>query len=181
MLNGIGSAWRQYGLGIILAGMNKFLYPIFRHEKLLVYSISKDKTKKISSFPDQNEISIMKEKGYRAIGKEIVDRYILKIDGRKACYGLVSRNKAYIKEISKELELIKGEIYIHGCFVSQKHRGKGLYPYMLHHILKNEDFKKALIACSFLNKSSIRGIEKAGFKLEKTISYDRLLTFDRSG
>ena len=58
--------------------------------------------------------------------------------------------------------------YIHYGYVDPEYRGKGIYPYMLVYLARKlfqkEDGSKIYIRADYKNYSSIRGIEKAGFK-----------------
>lgn len=60
----------------------------------------------------------------------------------------------------------KKDLHIVACFTHPNYRGKSLYPYALYKILNKYTQKKIWIITSIDNPSSIRGIEKAGFKFE---------------
>lgn len=68
--------------------------------------------------------------------------------------------------------LAADENYIHYCYTAYGHRGKGLYPAMLRHIVsetaKKTHHSKIFTACRKKNISSIRAIQKAGFQYFKS-------------
>ncbi|MHB1097270.1 MAG: GNAT family N-acetyltransferase [Gemmatimonadaceae bacterium] len=57
--------------------------------------------------------------------------------------------------------------YVHSCFTSLAHRGKGVYSAMLRHILHTmsiaEPGLRVFIACRQENAASVRAIRRAGF------------------
>ncbi|PWI31521.1 hypothetical protein DI383_02300 [Flavobacteriaceae bacterium LYZ1037] len=70
---------------------------------------------------------------------------------------------------------VQGDV-IGGCSTSEKHRGKGFYPFMLNTIgktyAKDGNFDLYIIVDKS-NTSSIRGIEKAGFIKYKSVKTKR--------
>lgn len=64
------------------------------------------------------------------------------------------------------------EMYVHSCYTSSDHRGQGLYTAILHQIIKfallPEKPTKIFIACRRENFSSVRGIQRSGFKYLKS-------------
>jgi Acetyltransferase (GNAT) family len=62
------------------------------------------------------------------------------------------------------------DFLIHKCRTIREHRGKGVYTTILIEVqeeMAKMGFSKALIGAKSFNKSSIRGIEKTGFKFIK--------------
>ena len=63
--------------------------------------------------------------------------------------------------------LKRDEMYVHYCYTASNHRGKGIYPAMLHHIITYSSERAnpcaVFIACRRENASSVRGIQRAGF------------------
>ena len=72
-----------------------------------------------------------------------------------------------MKQIKYSQILIKlksNQIFIHYCETAEHARGMGLYPSVLAYISKIYFSQEIFIAVEKNNTSSIRGIEKAGFK-----------------
>ena len=66
------------------------------------------------------------------------------------------------------------------CVTSPAYRGKSIYPLVINRVaakLLDDGFKEVFILVNSDNISSIRGIEKAGFKLFATIKAKRFLLF----
>lgn len=60
--------------------------------------------------------------------------------------------------------LEKNDFEIGPCFTSPEHRGKGIYPKVLRHVLKTGSSKTCFyMLVHSTNESSIKGVEKAGF------------------
>ena len=73
-------------------------------------------------------------------------------------------------EKTREVSLREGEAYIGPCFTVPDKRGMGIYTYALREIIRRlsgSGLKKAYIASEITNKSSISGILKAGFRLDR--------------
>lgn len=58
----------------------------------------------------------------------------------------------------------KNGIHIGPCSTEEQYRGRGFYPTLLTEIILKYKNKDCYIFCDDENKSSIRGIEKVGFK-----------------
>lgn len=92
----------------------------------------------------------------------------------KMCYALYSKNELihvsylYTNVFINYLFGYKGYLVIGDCFTKSEYRGKGLYPKMLKFIA-NENNKNIVIYVSATNNDSIKGIEKAGFQIEKKL------------
>lgn len=54
-------------------------------------------------------------------------------------------------------------LHIGPCFTVESERGKGLYPYLLSHIVNDNEGKEFYMIVNENNKSSIKGVLKAGF------------------
>lgn len=67
------------------------------------------------------------------------------------------------------------------CSTISEYKGKSIYPFVINYIAKEElsknGKKEVFIIVNTDNKSSIRGIEKAGFKLYSRIKAKRFLLF----
>lgn len=97
-----------------------------------------------------------------------------------ACYGafiddrlahtswVTDRDSISIDEIGESLELEDGECCVFDCNTLPQYRGRGAYPRTLMHIAKIKQvsgYRSMYVYTLSYNASSIRGIEKAGFKL----------------
>jgi len=97
---------------------------------------------------------------------------ILTLGKTKVYYGLNSNNNilhmAYLITSNYKYPFLeKKEACIGPCDTDPKARGKGIYPFMINHIVnKNNDLTCYLFVRKD-NKSSIRGVEKAGFEISK--------------
>ena len=76
--------------------------------------------------------------------------------------GDIIHKSARIGRCGKFLFLKKGEYEIGPCFTASEHRGKGIYPAVLSHIMDQRIARYYMLVRED-NRSSIRGIEKAGF------------------
>ena len=77
-----------------------------------------------------------------------------------------------ISEVNQKIKLNVNEACIYDCYTAEEFRGKGYYPRMLEFLrawLKQVGVDKVYIYVEADNKSSIRGIEKAGFTKERAI------------
>lgn len=114
--------------------------------------------------------------------------YTVKIEKQKkhSCYCILERSKRVVHKsfIFENVHLLKligvhGHV-IGGCVTSEKHRGQGLYPFMLNKIgrtyVEARNFDLYIIVDK-TNLSSIRGIEKAGYILFKSVKARRLGVF----
>jgi len=67
------------------------------------------------------------------------------------------------------------------CNTLEAYKGKSIYPYVINYIAKEEllhnNQKEVFIIVNSNNESSIRGIEKAGFKTHTKIKAKRFLVF----
>jgi hypothetical protein len=67
------------------------------------------------------------------------------------------------------------------CYTKEEFKGKSIYPFVINYIAREEILKnnqtEVFIVVNRDNSSSIRGIEKAGFKLHTKIQASRFLFF----
>ena len=102
-------------------------------------------------------------------------KFFVKKDGRII-------HKSYLFQKLFLLSLInkKGPA-IGDCSTISEYKGKSIYPYVINYIAKEEIIKngkkEVYIIVNTDNISSIRGIEKAGFKLYSKIKAKRFLLF----
>ena len=61
-------------------------------------------------------------------------------------------------------ELKKDEIFIHYCETALEARGKNIYPHALSNIIEEHQDKEILISVNETNTTSIKGVEKVGFR-----------------
>jgi len=71
--------------------------------------------------------------------------------------------------------------YIGECYTNETYRGKNIYPFALCYLstLAERHNKIPVLTCNSKNKASIRGIEKAGFKLLGKILYFSKFGFNK--
>lgn len=80
--------------------------------------------------------------------------------------------KVWVSAIWGYLSLKKGQAYIFKCSTNDHFRGKNIYPIVLQRILKDmaaDNVKQVFITCHPSNIASIKGIEKAGFSLQRKL------------
>ena len=66
----------------------------------------------------------------------------------------------------------KNSAYISEFYVDANHRGKGIYPAMLSHLVLNEhDFDRFYISVYKSNSASRNGLLKVGFKFYKNTKF----------
>jgi hypothetical protein len=84
--------------------------------------------------------------------------------------------KLWLLRIIKEVGPAIGD-----CSTLDAYKGKSIYPYVINYIAKVEllhnNQQEVFIIVNSNNESSIRGIEKAGFKRHTTIKAKRFLVF----
>lgn len=85
--------------------------------------------------------------------------FMVRKDGNLACYGWCEK----ITE-GKLLSSFRPTFLIRSCVTMPQYRGQGLHPIMLQHGIASCENARILIMSHFTNHSSIRGIQKVGFK-----------------
>lgn len=101
-------------------------------------------------------------------------RYFIEIDNK-----VIHESFTYRKLFIQKLIRTKGPT-IGDCRTIDSYRGKSIYPYVINYIANQELEKGAeevFINVSPSNISSIKGIEKAGFNIARTIKAKRFLMF----
>lgn len=89
----------------------------------------------------------------------------------------------YPEDHNRILKLMQCEAEIKFCLTLPDARGKGLYPMVINAILgylRDKGFSKAYMCVHKDNKSSIRGIEKAGFARIGSVTLRRMAGFQIS-
>jgi CelD/BcsL family acetyltransferase involved in cellulose biosynthesis/GNAT superfamily N-acetyltransferase len=96
-----------------------------------------------------------------------------RVAGMLASYAWeVSGRAVAVPELGETLELAKDEIYLADCYTLAPHRGKGLYPLLLRAAMADASrrgMRSARIVVEEGNAASQRGIERAGFTLERRV------------
>lgn len=98
-------------------------------------------------------------------------------EGFAVAYGFFYGRRLPLPEIGAEFALPAGEAYISQCYVLPDYRGRRLYPHLLEQIgveLGRRGVRVVRIASDAANRSSIRGIERAGFVESHRAAYRRI-------
>ena len=93
------------------------------------------------------------------------EAWVLRLADKPVSFGWVSRNRVLIGELSKEIEVPKGNAYLWNFRTLEFYRGKGYYVQLLRAILETEGkiSERMWIISAPENQSSYNGIVKAGF------------------
>lgn len=133
---------------------------------ILVYRMTKQT---VLPFPDlgwkiQNETISKRKKKYFIIDKGIL------------IHQSVLYNQVHLLKLVKKTGPVIGD-----CFTHTDHRGKSIYPFVIHYIaneiLVENTNKEVFMIVNRDNQGSIKGIEKAGFKKYASIQTLRWLCF----
>lgn len=98
-------------------------------------------------------------------------------DGRFIHHSWVSYQDSYIGEVYGWLRLKAGEAYVYDCFTDGSCRGQGVFPAVLSHIgheLFNKGTHRIWIAVEEENRSSLKAIQRAGFRPAGEVFYRRV-------
>lgn len=92
--------------------------------------------------------------------------FVAYMNNKPAAFGWMARGKAKIGELNHEFVLPEGNRYLWNFRTLVEYRGRGIYPALLLYIMNNEESKskRFWIIHAPENKSSLKGIEKAGFE-----------------
>ncbi len=92
--------------------------------------------------------------------------FIAYINSQPAAFGWMARSSARIGELNHEFILPEGNRYLWNFRTVEAFRGLGIYPYLLQFIIQSEAAfaERYWIIHAPENKSSLRGIKKAGFQ-----------------
>jgi len=109
------------------------------------------------------------------IAGETKKEYFIKDDGSYIHKSFVFNKLHVLKLIGKTGPAI-GD-----CVTVPAYKGRSIYPFVINHLagemLRKKESEEVFIIVNSNNASSIRGIEKAGFKLFKKIKAKRFLLF----
>lgn len=92
------------------------------------------------------------------LGKGTYVEYQLCVGETAVCTAEVISKLPFFPFMGKE------DIFIGPCRTLPEHRGKGYYPFLLNHIVNGNPSKNGIMIVEENNHSSIRGVEKAGFR-----------------
>jgi GNAT superfamily N-acetyltransferase len=93
-------------------------------------------------------------------------------------YCWVAFRQAEVGEINRIISLRDNELYLYDAFTRPEYRGKGFFPALLAAVLRfarSQGYTRALIFSLRDNRSSVRGIDKAGFYLLKSIYFIKIM------
>jgi hypothetical protein len=133
---------------------------------VLIYSMTKET---ILAFPEL-DYTIQSE-----VVNENKKKYFIQIEDKIIHQSTLFKSIYLLQLIQKKGPAI-GE-----CFTNEEFKGKSIYPFVINYIAKdaiiNNNQKEVFIIVNSDNVSSIRGIEKAGFKIHTKIKANRFLFF----
>ena len=97
--------------------------------------------------------------------------FVAYIHNQPAAFGWMARRKAKIGELNHEFVLPAGNRYLWNFRTMAAYRGLGIYPYLLQYMIQYEGNKanRFWVIHAPENKSSLRGILKAGFQYVGTL------------
>jgi hypothetical protein len=108
--------------------------------------------------------------------------YAAWLNGRCIHYSWLSTSDTCIGEIHQTLRIDIGNLYIYDCFTDGEVRGNRIFPAVLS-VVAAESFANGIstiwIAVEDTNRSSIHGIERAGFAVAGEIRYRRMGPWSR--
>jgi GNAT superfamily N-acetyltransferase len=99
--------------------------------------------------------------------------YVAYWEGEPAAWGWSATRIAEIGELSATFEIPLRERYLWNFVTLPTHRGRGIYPRLLHRIMEIEsaEAERFWIAFAPENHASAKGIEKAGFTVVAELSF----------
>lgn len=100
--------------------------------------------------------------------------YVARLEGEPAAWGWVATRTAVIGELKIRFSVPSGERYLWNFVTRPAFRGRGIYPRLLHHIVRMEgpEAERFWIIHAPENRASGSGIRKAGFTTGGEISFD---------
>jgi len=85
---------------------------------------------------------------------------------------LQTKGKVHMEGDPNAFSLARNEMYLHYGYTATDHRGRGILPAMLHRIImynsETANAGKIFAACRRENTSSVRGIQRVGFRYLKS-------------
>ena len=181
------SAYRRYGFSVLRVALGKAFPSMAPCEQIDVYEQTLPPTdaqavewtvSRVEHPRDPLLATLQSKFGCPALTRKADPRtecYVALSGAEVVGYAWVIFEEFVIKELDYLYTMSAGEFFIFDCFVPEDWRGKGIYPAMLSAILsdqsqRNPSLRRALIGVSSLNRSSARGIIKAGFVLHSSIT-----------
>lgn len=192
MISKISGAVRFYKLGIFRVLLNRVAPQWLQFQTMILYKYD------LAQFQPKDEVSAVPVFRIQKAQDELFTQFHKKFpaktfinrlnNGRNTCYMAVWKNEPagyawaarrhlYMETLDYTFPLKPDELFIYSCYVEKYARGKGIYPLMLHKALQDHSesmYRCAYIGVSSSNSASIRGIEKAGFKRYKKLSYIKI-------
>lgn len=140
---------------------------IYRPEKIVSQSLKEE-----FYYHQITEIESLKEFSFEYSIEEYQNRFSQNnimcyySDQKKViAYGWINPNAThYLGELALEMDLKSKFEVLYDFHTNSEYRGKGLYPFLLKKMVLRNNKSKLIYTFSH-NTSSIRGIEKAGFKI----------------
>ncbi|MDQ4095819.1 MAG: hypothetical protein M3174_06430 [Actinomycetota bacterium] len=104
-------------------------------------------------------------------------RCYLVLEGPKILHSTwVTTTASWVREIARYFLPPAGDAYVYESFTRADARGRGVYPFALHHIardLAGDRVVRVWVAVEADNEPSLRAISKAGFEKSFELSYRR--------
>lgn len=102
------------------------------------------------------------------------EAWVVRLEDKPVSFGWLSRGRVRIGELSKEIEVPKGNAYLWNFRTLEPYRGRGFYAQLLSTILVEEEkiSNRIWIISAPENQSSYNGIVKAGFQPVGDIMFD---------
>jgi hypothetical protein len=102
------------------------------------------------------------------------EAWVVRFQDEPVAFGWLSRKKARIGELSKDIEIPKANAYLWNFRTLEPYRGRGYYVELLRTILNAEEIisERLWIISAPENQSSFNGIVKAGFQPVGDIMFD---------
>ncbi len=102
------------------------------------------------------------------------EAWVVKLEDKPVSFGWLNRGKVRIGELSKEIDVPKGNAYLWNFRTLEPYRGRGYYAQLLSTILETEEkiSERIWIISAPENQSSYNGIVKVGFKPVGDIMFD---------
>lgn len=102
------------------------------------------------------------------------EAWVVSLDNELVSFGWLSRGRVQIGELSKEIDVSKGNAYLWNFRTLEPYRGRGYYAQLLSTILDAEEktSERMWIISAPENLSSYHGIVKVGFKPVGEIMFD---------
>jgi GNAT superfamily N-acetyltransferase len=100
--------------------------------------------------------------------------YVATLDGEPAAWGWIATLTATIGELAATFAIPAGHRYLWNFVTRPEHRGRGIYPRLLEHILREEarESERFWIAYAPENRASAKGIARSGFTAVAELSFD---------